>query len=289
MVHSMTAFARQSREMPAGVVTWELRSVNHRYLDVAMRVPDELRVLETQLREVIGTYIKRGKVECRLRYEPATGAAARIALNDTLVDHLNHAMGEVKSRLHSAAAPIDVMDVLRWPGVIEGIEANIEQIQSTATTVLEEALKELTDTRAREGAKLQGFIEQRCDALLGYVDEARQLIPGISEQWRGRLLARLEEIKAELDESRLAQEMVYLAQKIDIEEELERLTAHIGEVRRVLQQNEPVGRRLDFLMQELNREANTLGSKSIDAGTTRLSIDMKVQIEQMREQIQNIE
>ncbi len=288
MIHSMTAFARQSRDKPWGQLSWELRTVNHRYLDVSLRVPDELRVQETQLRELVGAYVKRGKVDCRLRFQPAAGATAQIHLNRELIARLSEAIGAVTAQVPSTA-PVSALEILRWPGVIEGVDTNLEEIQAEAVFILEDALKELVATRAREGARLQEFLEQRCATLAQLVDEARTRLPDIKTHWRERLLARLAEVKAELDATRLAQEMVFFAQKIDIEEELERLATHLDEVRRVLNQDEPVGRRLDFLMQELNREANTLGSKSVDAHTTRISVDMKVQLEQMREQIQNIE
>ncbi|KAF0190710.1 MAG: YicC domain-containing protein [Gammaproteobacteria bacterium] len=288
MILSMTAFARQSRDQPWGQLSWELRTVNHRYLDVSLRVPDELRVQETQLRELVGAYVKRGKVDCRLRFQPAAGATAQIHLNRELIARLSEAIGAVTAQVPSTA-PVSALEILRWPGVIEGSDTNLDEIQAEAVAILEDALKELVDTRAREGARLQEILEQRCATLAELVDEARTRLPDIKTAWRERLLARLAEVKADLDDARLAQEMVFFAQKIDIEEELERLATHIDEVRRVLRQDEPVGRRLDFLMQELNREANTLGSKSVDAQTTRISVDMKVQLEQMREQIQNIE
>lgn len=288
MIHSMTAFARQGRDRPWGQLSWELRTVNHRYLDVTLRVPEELRVQETQLRELVGAYVKRGKVECRMRFQPAAAAAASIALNPEGIRRLNDAIHHVKQHVE-AVAPVSALEILRWPGIIESAEANQDEIQLEAAAVLEEALKELVATRAREGARLQELIQQRCTTLMELVAQARRRLPEIKAQWRGRLLARLAEVKGELDEARLAQEMVLFAQKIDVDEELERLGTHIDEVERVLRQREPVGRRLDFLMQELNRETNTLGSKSVDAQITRISVDMKVQIEQMREQIQNIE
>lgn len=288
MILSMTAFARQGRDKPWGQLSWELRTVNHRYLDVSLRVPDELRVQEAQLRELVGVYVKRGKVDCRLRFQPASGAQAQLNLNRELIARISEAVNAVTAQV-GAVAPVNALEILRWPGVIEGADANLEEIQAEAVAILEEALQELVDTRAREGARLQEILEQRCATLGELVDEARTRLPDIKAAWRERVLARLAEVKADLDDARLAQEMVFFAQKIDIEEELERLATHIDEVRRVLRQDEPVGRRLDFLMQELNREANTLGSKSVDAQTTRISVDMKVQLEQMREQIQNIE
>src|SRR3569623_62176 len=251
MIHSMTAFARRERATPWGTLVWELRSVNHRYLELAPRLPEELRVIEAPLRERVAAAVQRGKVDCQLRWQSAAQQSVVLSL-DT----------ELAKRVVAAAA---------------------------ALALLDEALAELTATRAREGAKLQELIAQRCEAAAAEAAQARQRLPEVRVRFREKLAARLAEMKTELDPQRLEQEMVLLSQRLDVEEKLDRLDAHLAEVRRVLGQAGAVGRRLDFLMQELHREANTLGSNSADVETTRISVEMKVLIEQMREQVQNIE
>ena len=288
MIRSMTAFARHERETPWGALTWELRSVNHRYLEVSPRLPEDLRALETRVRERANAVLGRGKLECQLRFRAAETAAAGIALNRELIAGLVTATDEV-SAVMPAAAPVNPLDVLRWPGVVQAAPIDYERIAEEVMAAFDSALRELVDTREREGAKLRALIEQRCDAIETQVNAVTQRVPEVLARQREKLVARLAEVRAELDPSRLELEMVLFSQRLDVGEEVDRLAAHIGEVRRVLKQKEPVGRRLDFLMQELNREANTLGSKSADVETTRASVELKVLIEQMREQVQNIE
>jgi uncharacterized protein (TIGR00255 family) len=288
MIRSMTAFARKENQGEWGALQLELRSVNHRYLEVSPRLPEELRVLETKLRERIAQRLGRGKVDCNVRYQAPQSGAEGIKLNLDLVKQLAHASREIDNILYNAA-PINSLEVLRWPGVLETAGVDEEQLQEALLALLDQALEEMNDNREREGEKLQAIILQRCDAIEEVVAQVKQRLPEVLANLRKRLEDRLGELKQELDPTRLEQEMVLQAQKLDVDEEMDRLATHIAEVRRVLKGNEPVGRRLDFLMQELNREANTLGSKSADSETTKASVELKVLIEQMREQIQNIE
>ncbi len=288
MIHSMTAFARRAGETPWGVLTWELRTVNHRYLEISPRLPEDLRVLESQVRDRVSTALQRGKVECQLRFQSLAQQSSDFALNKELITRLTAAAAEV-DQMSERPAPLSALDILRWPGVIQAPLPDHEQMAVAALQILDEALAELQATRAREGAKLKGLILQRCDAVAAQAAVAAQRLPEVRTRLREKLLTRLAEVKSELDPMRVEQEMVLLTQRLDVEEELDRLTAHLAEVKRVLGQAGPAGRRLDFLMQELHREANTLGSKSGDVETTRASMEMKVLIEQMREQVQNIE
>ncbi len=287
-LRSMTAFARQETHGDYGVLALELRSVNHRYLEVSMRLPDDLRVLEGALRERIGAALSRGKVDCALRFTPAPASAGQLALNHALAATLAQLSREVDGLVYDAA-PVNSMDILRWPGVLQAPAPDLERLHADALALLDRSLGELNEARAREGAKLAELIRQRCDAMTAQLPTVRARLPEVQARFRERLVERLAEVKAELDGQRLEQEMVVFATRIDVAEELDRLETHIAEVRRVLEQMQPVGRRLDFLMQELNREANTLGSKSADAETTRVAVELKVLIEQMREQVQNIE
>ena len=288
MIHSMTAFARRERATSWGTLVWELRSVNHRYLELAPRLPEELRVIEPQLRERASAALQRGKVDCQLRWQALAQQTAEFALNKELAKRVVAAAAEVDTLLRHPAS-VSAVDILRWPGVMQTSVPDVEQLTASALALFDEALAELAATRAREGAKLKELIEQRCQAVSAEAGLARQRLPEVRARFREKLSARLAEIKGELDPQRVEQEMVLLSQRLDVEEELDRLDAHLVEVRRVLNQAGAVGRRLDFLMQELHREANTLGSKSADVETTRISVEMKVLIEQMREQVQNIE
>ncbi len=288
MIRSMTAFSRLETSSEIGDLVLELRSVNHRYLDISLRLPEELRNLEPVLREQITARVGRGKLECNLRYSAAELNRTELPVDDERVKQIAHACRHIDSFLYSPA-PVSSLDVLRMPGVVQSKPLDLEQLKNIVTDLLVRALDDLVTVREREGEKLAQIIRERCDAMAVIVVEVKQQLPEILQQWRDKLIERLHEAKLELDQERLEQEMVYLAQKTDIAEEIDRLGLHIAEVRRVLEADKPVGRRLDFLMQELNREANTLGSKSIHADTTRASVDLKVLIEQMREQIQNIE
>jgi len=288
MIRSMTAFARQERSGEWGALGWELRSVNHRYLEISARLPEDFRVIEMPMRALVAKHLNRGKVDCSLRFQAAVGVLGEMAVNRELARQLSQASREVDALLYNPG-PVSSMDILRWPGVLQTPALDLEAIHHEAMDLLELALQELVETRAREGARLKEVIEQRLDAMEPIVAQVRERLPDLLAAQREKLQARLAELKAELDTARLEQEMVFLAQRMDVDEELERLSGHIEEVRRVLGQDQPKGRRLDFLMQELHREANTLGSKSVAAETTRASVDLKVLIEQMREQVQNIE
>lgn len=288
MIRSMTAFARSERRGEWGQLTWELRSVNHRYLEVSLRFPEELRSLEQVVRERVSARIRRGKVECNLRFRPDPAATPEIVLNGEYLDRLLQACGGVEGRL-PRAAPVNPVDLLRWPGVVSEAERDLGAVMEEALAGLDAALAEMVATREREGEQIAGWLLSRCEAIDTQAAEVRERLPAIRDRLRERMLSRLAEIAVEADPGRLEQELALQAQKMDVDEELDRLSGHVAEVRRVLTRDEPVGRRLDFLMQELNREANTLGSKSVDADTTRAAVELKVLIEQMREQVQNAE
>ncbi|MDR5874342.1 YicC/YloC family endoribonuclease [Halomonas sp. CUBES01] len=286
-VHSMTAFARAEQAAPFGTLQVEIRSVNQRYLEPHFRLPDALRDLEPLLRDALRNRLARGKVECSLRFDAAEDSQAP-AVNTRRLAEIAEALSVVHHQVPHAGVPT-TLDLLNQPGVMETQHLDQEAIKAAAATLFEQALDELIDARAREGAKLAEMITSRLDAVSEQVATVRGLLPQILERQRAQLLERLEVAKTELDPQRLEAELVVVAQKADVDEELDRLTAHVEEVRRQLAQKGPKGRRLDFLMQELNREANTLSSKSVVADTTRCAVELKVLIEQMREQIQNIE
>ncbi|NYS61080.1 YicC/YloC family endoribonuclease [Vreelandella salicampi] len=286
-VHSMTAFARTEHAYPWGTLQVEIRSVNQRYLEPHFRLPDALRELEPLLRDALRNRLARGKVECSLRFDAAEESQAP-AVNTQRLAEIAEALSVVHHQVPHAGVPT-TLDLLNQPGVLEAQHLDQEAIKTAAATLFEQALDELIDARAREGAKLAEMITTRLDAVSEQVATVRSLLPQILERQRTLLLERLEAAKTELDPQRLEAELVVVAQKSDVDEELDRLTAHVEEVRRQLAQKGPKGRRLDFLMQELNREANTLSSKSVVAETTRCAVELKVLIEQMREQIQNIE
>ena len=288
MITSMTGFARREASGPWGVLVCELRSVNHRFLEAGFRLPEELRSLEPDLRQLFMRELKRGKVDCSLNYRAAQGAERALQLDEQALARLLDRVREVASELPKHHT-IDVIEVLRWPGIIKDADVGTEELLAGARKLVEEALKDLAGARGREGVRLRELIEQRCTLLEGFVQQVRERLPEVHIRTRARLDERLAELKANVDQERLEQELALLLQRLDVHEELDRLTAHIIEIRRITTANEPAGRRLDFLMQELNREANTLSSKSQDLETTRCAVDMKVVIEQMREQVQNVE
>lgn len=285
MVASMTAFARREDSGEWGHAVWEVRTVNHRYLDISIRLPDELRVLEGEVRECISARLKRGKVECSLRYN-AESITGDFNVNTKLIEKIIQASDDLPV---TEPAPINPVDILRWPGVIDKHTPDLEQLGKSLIILLEQTLEDILENRHREGEKISRMIETRCDLSLQQVQRIRDIIPEIIAATSDRHMARVREIGIELDNGRLEQEIALLSQKLDVAEELDRLETHTLEVKRVLTDAEPVGRRLDFLMQEMNREANTLGSKSAHIDTSNASIELKVLIEQMREQIQNIE
>ncbi len=288
MIRSMTAFARQEIDTDQGALSWEIRSVNHRYLDIGLRLPEELRAVESAVREKVNARLGRGKVDCACRYRPVAAGAAPVVLDEDNLTRLLDACQVVNARLPEVAA-LNALELLRWPGVVLEQEVDTGPLQKSALALLDQALDELVASREREGEQIRGLLTRRCDSMTELVVRARQLLPEIRTAMREKLLARLAELDTPADSGRLEQELVFLLQKIDVDEELDRLGSHLEEVRRVLERREPVGRRLDFLMQELNREANTLGSKSAAAETTKISVELKVLIEQMREQVQNVE
>ncbi|MBZ2189063.1 YicC family protein [Alcanivorax sp. JB21] len=289
MIQSMTAFARSDRHIDAQHTTlvWELKSVNHRYLEVSPRLPDAFRELDGPVRELCRKHLNRGKIEIGLRYQADAGEAS-VSLDEALVQQLGQALHRVGELIHHPA-PVSPTEILRMPGVLQMKEVDFSALAKPAMALLEEALTSLVDTRAREGAALTKMVEERLDGILVQVARTRKALPLILDGLRERLKKRVEDILASPDPERLEQELVLLAQKMDVAEELDRLEAHVTEVRRALTEGGHVGRRLDFLMQELNREANTLASKSVDTETTQAAVELKVLIEQMREQIQNIE
>lgn len=288
MTRSMTAFARRDAETPWGSLVWELRSVNHRYLEVTSRLPEELRSLEPQVRQCVSGELSRGKVDCTLRFQPKDLATGEFDLNRALIEKVIDA-GEKIRDIATGVAPLRTIDILRWPGVLKTVELDVDALGRQALELLAQAVSELAETRVREGERLREIIVQRLDATGSIVATVRAALTDLRQQFRERLQERLAELKRDLDPNRLEQEIALLAQKADVQEELDRLQTHVDEVRRVLNDTQPVGRRLDFLMQELNREANTLAAKSADVRVTNGAIELKVLIEQMREQVQNIE
>lgn len=284
----MTAFSRREVRSEFGVLIWELRSVNHRFLDISLRLPEELRVLEPDVRECVSKRLSRGKVDCSLQYVTNTDKNVRARVNAHLAQQIISASAEMEHILHESVPP-RTMDILRWPGVLELEEQDFTSTRLTAIELLNEALDELVLVRKREGEQLAELVMQRCAAMRVAVERVKTLMPGVLDAVRSRLLARLREVSEDLDQERLEQEMVLMAQRLDVDEEMDRLNTHIDEIKRVLMRDEPVGRRLDFLMQELNREANTLASKSNNIEITGIAVELKVLIEQMREQVQNIE
>ncbi|WP_461482545.1 YicC/YloC family endoribonuclease [Porticoccus sp.] len=287
MPSSMTAFARQTIEGPWGSAAWEIRSVNHRYLEPGFRLPETVRDIEMALRELARKHLQRGKVDCILQLNIAQ-ESGHLAVNQALAQQYIAASQQL-SGLMDNPAPVSPLDILRWPGVLKEPEIDREQLKHTLLELFGQALTQLAEGRRREGEKLAQLIEQRLDAIAVEVTAVRDKLPLLLAAQRQKILDRLAEVSANLDQDRLEQELVLLAQKADVDEELDRLETHLGEIRRVLKRSEPIGRRLDFLMQELNREANTLSSKSIASDTTNSAVELKVLIEQMREQIQNIE
>lgn len=288
MTSGMTAFSRQQSEKEWGSLTWEIRSVNHRYLETSVRLPEVFRGLENAVREAVRKKLNRGKVECQLRFQLNDSSAGDISINSGLVEQLVRANRDIQQMLDEKAT-VSSMEILRWPGVIAEQQLDSSELESAALDLFKQALEDLVSTRQREGSDLEGFIGQRIDSIRDIVAELRTKMPEIITAQRQSLADKLEDLKVELEPTRLEQEIALLAQKADVDEELDRLNSHLDEVSRVLKASGQKGRRLDFLMQELNREANTLSSKSIVVETTRGAVELKVLIEQMREQIQNIE
>ncbi|WP_394560217.1 YicC/YloC family endoribonuclease [Aquipseudomonas alcaligenes] len=287
MVHSMTAFARVEGAEANGTLSWELRSVNHRYLEPHLRLPEAFRDLEGAVREALRQGLSRGKVECTLRFAEEN-AGKSLQVDETRARQLVAAAEQIAALIQQPA-PLNPLEVLAWPGVLVADASDPQALNAAALKLFEQALGELKSGRAREGAELAKLLNERLDNILEEVAALRVLIPEMLANQRQKIETRFAEMQAELDPQRLEQELVLLAQKSDVAEELDRLSTHVTEVRRVLKAGGAAGRRLDFLMQELNREANTLGSKAFDPRSTQSAVTLKVLIEQMREQVQNIE
>ena len=287
MALSMTAFSRSNVDTDSGRITWEIRSVNSRYLELHFRLPDEFRDMEPALRECIKSRLNSGKVEVFLRFQPSQ-KQQNLQVNQDLVASLNDAADKVHEVIGPGNA-LDALKILQWPGVLESTTTDLKALQKSALGSFNECLESLIIARKREGDSLKELIQQRCDEARNLSEQADKIIPEALAAQRTHLLSKLNELIENPDTERFEQEMVLLAQKADIAEETDRLRTHINEVLDILQREEPIGRRLDFMMQELNREANTLSSKAMRTELTRIAVDLKVLIEQMREQVQNIE
>ncbi|MDT8319241.1 MAG: YicC/YloC family endoribonuclease [Xanthomonadales bacterium] len=289
MIRSMTGFASAEREYDFGRLAWELRSVNHRYLEIGFRVPEEFRVIEPGIRRTLGEHLGRGKVDAVLRFSPTAGRyGGGLVLNEQRARSLLALHARLRETSEQDQEP-NLLAIMRWPGVVAEESPDPQPLHAAALELLPEAAVGLQQARAREGAQMEVAIRERLASVEARVGQLRTWLPEIRENLRRKLLTRIGELQQPLDPGRLEQEVAFLAQKIDVDEELDRLAAHIREARVVLGMDEPVGRRLDFLMQEFNRESNTLSSKSVDERTTQAAVDLKVYIEQMREQVQNIE
>ena len=288
MIYSMTGYAAAAKEFAYGALNVELRSVNHRYLDIQFRLPDDLRSIEVQLRELLAAKLTRGKVECRVTFAAAAGARQLPELNEALLQQLIALDTRIRV-IFPAAADLGVSDILRWPGMLGTEALPVEELQTACRDLVQHALDEFTASRAREGEKLKTMLLERAATMELRVAEVAPRMPQALAAFQEKLTARLKEAMGTGDDERIRQEVTLFANKVDVDEELSRLTTHIAELQRILEKGGAVGKRLDFLMQELNREANTLGSKSVDIAVTQVSMELKVLIEQMREQIQNIE
>jgi len=288
MIHSMTGYATAAKEFPFGTLGVELRSVNHRYLDVQFRLPDDLRAIEPALREMLGERVGRGKIECRVSFSAAAGALKTLKLNEELMLHLEELELKVRTML-AGASQLTAAEVLRWPGVLSSEPLPLDELQAACRDLLATALREFHAARAREGEKLKAVLLERAGAMERRIAEITPRLPQVIAAYQERLSARLKEALGSGEDERVRQEVAVFATKIDVDEELARLIAHMTELKRILAGGGLAGKKLDFLMQELNREANTLSSKSVDLAITQAALDMKLLIEQMREQIQNIE
>jgi uncharacterized protein (TIGR00255 family) len=284
----MTGFARQSAESELGALTWELRAVNHRYLDLQFKIPEDLRAHEQALRQQVSARLQRGKVECALYFRRGFDENAELVLDRDLVRVLAARLADI-NKLVGDAGTVNPIDILRWPGVVQAMQTDSEPLFAEAAELLDVAVAALAEMRASEGERIAEMIRSRCTDINAIAAQMRVRMPEILASARCKQRERIDKLDVEADDDRLEMELALVAQKLDVDEELDRLESHVKEISATLDKDEPVGRRLDFLMQELNREANTLGSKSGDTETTRAAVELKVLIEQMREQIQNIE
>ena len=285
---SMTGYASQERNTSNGVLQVELRAVNHRYLELQIKLDDNCRAFEAQARELLNAKLGRGKVDCRINLAQDVAASSTQTLNHTVLQQIA-ASAKVAAQYFPDAQPVNMLDVLRMPGVVASNAVNAEELENDLKASLNKAIDDLIAARAREGAKLKAMILERLAEIENLVAKVKPMLPALTKTYQDKLLAKLNEAHQTNDDERIRQEIVLYAQRIDVDEELSRLDAHISEVKRILSVAGLVGKRLDFLMQEMNREANTLGSKSVAIETTQISMELKVLIEQMREQIQNIE
>lgn len=288
MLHSMTGFARETVESALGTLTWEIRAVNHRYLDVQFKLPEDLRPKEQLFRQQASAILGRGKIECGLYFRRAADQQSEMQIDAELVSLLSSRIAEVSALLPTATG-VNPIEILRWPGVMQQREIDTEPLFEEAGSLLQTTLRALDDMRSSEGQRIEEMLESRCIDVEKIAASVRARMPEVMAATRLKQKERIDKLDVEADPARLEVELALVAQKIDVDEELDRLDSHLVEIRDALHDDKPVGRRLDFLMQELNREANTLGSKSADADTTRAAVDLKVLIEQMREQIQNVE
>ena len=288
MTSSMTAFARKQTEFSWGTLIWEIRSVNHRYLEPVFRLPEQFRPTETLLRDLLRKSLSRGKIESQLKYQPGLSVGSDTPINEALLAQLNQALVQVSEHTGSSSNA-NPLEILKWPGIIQEQSQDTKVIEEAALSLFKSALELLSEHRAREGAELQVAIESRLNAITSVVDEISAALPGILEAQQNKLRKQISELCAEVEPGRLEQELALIVQKADIQEEIDRLATHVKEFRHVMSRDEPVGRRLDFLLQELNREANTICSKSVVTETTLNAVELKVLIEQIREQVQNIE
>ena len=288
MIHSMTAYGRAENSDNQISISCEIRSVNHRYLEIAVRMPEELRPLEQKIRDYISKKIKRGKIECNIRIEQQDTYDEALSINQDLLKNIIDVAENINSDL-STSTSLNSLDLLRWPGVLKKNTLDVKKIDKLLFKIVNQAIDIVINTRQREGKKIKKMITDRCSKIKKIIASIHKIMPAILKNYRKKLISRIQEISNELDNERLEQELLFISQKMDIEEEIDRLNAHIDEVIRVVDQKGPIGRRLDFLMQEMNRESNTLGSKSYHIKTSNASVELKVLVEQMREQIQNIE
>lgn len=288
MICSMTGFARMEDVCEQGNVSWELRSVNHRYLEINLRLPDEVRRIEPQLRKFLQSKLARGKVDCTFRYQLADDQTASLELNQPLLTSLLNQVKLVNDQLPNSA-PSKAVDLLSWPGVVRTAETDMNSFHATCLELFKTATHQLVEMRSTEGERLKNMLQERCAEIETIVKQVRIRYPQVLESIKQKQQQRIDDLNVEMDQQRFEQELAYASQKLDVAEELDRLDSHLTEMQTIFDRKDPIGRRLDFLMQEFNREANTLASKSADIETTQAAVDLKVLIEQMREQVQNIE
>ncbi|MEJ2115503.1 MAG: YicC family protein [Gammaproteobacteria bacterium] len=284
----MTGFARVEDVCDQGNMSWELRSINHRYLEINFRLPEEIRRIEPQLRKILQSNLARGKVDCAFRYQLAEVQTAALEINEPLLESLIKQINHVNEKLPQAT-PAEAVDLLSWPGVVRTADNDMESLLAACITLFKTAARQLVDMRSMEGERLKNMLQERCAGIEKIVKQVRVRYPQVLQTIKQKQQQRIDELNVDIDQQRFEQELVYVSQKLDIAEELDRLDSHLTEMQTIFDRKDPIGRRLDFLMQEFNREANTLASKSADIETTQAAVDLKVLIEQMREQVQNIE